>query len=352
MTGPAASPVSVVLVDDQDLVRAGLDMMLAGLDDVAVVGQAADGLEAVRVVEETRPDVVLMDVRMPGIDGIEATRRIRAAAVDELPRVVILTTFDLDEYVFAAFRAGASGFLLKDAPRERILEAVRRAADGDALVAPSVTRRLIEHFVSPQPSRAVPVPGLDELTPREAEVLELIGRGLSNRELAERLVVSEKTVKTHVGRILAKLGLRDRVQAVILAYEAGIVRPGTLVYNTYISALTQRVTERDVLPISADVLETDEQERADDALRGDFIFEPEPEEILARLLPVYLETQIYRALLESTASEQGARMTAMRNASKNAGELIDSLTLSMNRARQAEITQEILEVVAGAEALV
>ena len=226
MTGPAESAVSVVLVDDQDLVRAGLDMMLAGLDDVAVVGQAADGLEAVRVVEETRPDVVLMDVRMPGIDGIEATRRIRAAAVDELPRVVILTTFDLDEYVFAAFKAGASGFLLKDAPRERILEAVRRAADGDALVAPSVTRRLIEHFVSPQPPRAVPVPGLDELTPREAEVLELIGRGLSNRELADRLVVSEKTVKTHVGRILAKLGLRDRVQAVILAYEAGIVRPG------------------------------------------------------------------------------------------------------------------------------
>ena len=220
------APVSVVLVDDQDLVRAGLDMMLAGLDDVRVVGQAADGLEAVRVVEETRPDVVLMDVRMPGIDGIEATRRIRAAAVDELPRVVILTTFDLDEYVFAAFKAGASGFLLKDAPRERILDAVRRAADGDALVAPSVTRRLIEHFVSPPPPRAVPVPGLDELTPREAEVLELIGRGLSNKELADRLVVSEKTVKTHVGRILAKLGLRDRVQAVILAYEAGIVAPG------------------------------------------------------------------------------------------------------------------------------
>jgi DNA-binding NarL/FixJ family response regulator len=220
--------VRVVLADDQDLVRAGLDMLLAGLDDVRVVGQAKDGLEAVEVVAEHRPDVVLMDVRMPGIDGIEATRRIRAAAEDELPRVVILTTFDLDEYVFEAFRAGASGFLLKDAPRERILEAVRGAAEGDALVAPSVTRRLIEHFV--QPRRAVTdraaVPGLDELTPREAEVLELIGRGLSNRELADRLVVSEKTVKTHVGRILAKLGLRDRVQAVILAYEAGIVVPG------------------------------------------------------------------------------------------------------------------------------
>ena len=223
MTGPA---IRVVLVDDQDLVRAGLDMMLAGLDDVRVVGQAADGLDAVRVVAELRPDVVLMDVRMPGIDGIEATRRIRADAVDELPRVVILTTFDLDEYVFAAFKAGASGFLLKDAPRERILDAVRRAAEGDALVAPSVTRRLIEHFVRPQPAAPTPVPGLADLTPREAEVLELIGRGLSNRELADRLVVSEKTVKTHVGRILAKLGLRDRVQAVILAYEAGIVVPG------------------------------------------------------------------------------------------------------------------------------
>jgi DNA-binding NarL/FixJ family response regulator len=221
--------VRVVLADDQDLVRAGLDMMLAGLDDIRVVGHAKDGLEAVEVVAEQRPDVVLMDVRMPGVDGIEATRRIRAAAEDELPRVVILTTFDLDEYVFAAFRAGASGFLLKDAPRERILEAVRGAAEGDALVAPSVTRRLIEHFVQPRRTTATngtAVPGLDELTPREAEVLELIGRGLSNRELADRLVVSEKTVKTHVGRILAKLGLRDRVQAVILAYEAGIVVPG------------------------------------------------------------------------------------------------------------------------------
>ena len=221
--------VRVVLADDQDLVRAGLDMMLAGLDDIRVVAQARDGLEAVEIAAAQRPDVVLMDVRMPGVDGIEATRRIRAAAEDDLPRVVILTTFDLDEYVFAAFRAGASGFLLKDAPRERILEAVRGAAEGDALVAPSVTRRLIEHFVQPRriaTTDRTAVPGFDELTPREAEVLELIGRGLSNRELADRLVVSEKTVKTHVGRILAKLGLRDRVQAVILAYEAGIVVPG------------------------------------------------------------------------------------------------------------------------------
>jgi DNA-binding NarL/FixJ family response regulator len=219
----------VLLVDDQELVRAGLDMMLAGVDDVQVVGQAADGLEAVRQVEACRPDVVLMDVRMPGIDGIEATRRIRAAPSDESgepPRVVILTTFDLDEYVFEAFRAGASGFLLKDAPRERIVDAVHAAAEGDALVAPSVTRRLIEHFVSPPSGPRDLPPGLDDLTPREAEVLELVGRGLSNAELAEHLVVSEKTVKTHIGRILAKLGLRDRVQAVILTYEVGIVVPG------------------------------------------------------------------------------------------------------------------------------
>ena len=218
--------VRVLLVDDQELVRAGLDMMLSGVDDVTVVGQAGDGVEAVRLAAELHPDVVLMDVRMPGVDGIEATRRIRAAAPDELPRVVILTTFDLDEYVFGAFRAGASGFLLKDAQRDSILDAVRRAAEGDALVAPSVTRRLIEHFVSPVPEPRDPPPGLADLTPREAEVLELVGRGLSNAELAERLVVSEKTVKTHIGRILAKLGLRDRVQAVILAYEAGIVVPG------------------------------------------------------------------------------------------------------------------------------
>ncbi len=220
------SPVRVLLCDDQELVRAGLDMLLAGDPDVQVVGHAADGLEAVRMTEQHDPDVVLMDVRMPGVDGIEATRRIRSSARDERPRVVILTTFDLDDYVFAAFRAGASGFLLKDAPRERILEAVHAAAEGDALVAPSVTRRLIEHFVSPAAREATRPPQLDALTPRELEVLELIGHGLSNAELAERLVLSEKTVKTHVGRILAKLGLRDRVQAVILTYEAGLVVPG------------------------------------------------------------------------------------------------------------------------------
>ncbi len=222
-----ADRVRVLLVDDQELVRAGLDMLLAGDSGVQVVGQAGDGLEAVRLVEELSPDVVLMDVRMPGVDGIEATRRIRSAAdPDACPRVVILTTFDLDEYVFGAFRAGASGFLLKDAPRERILEAVHAAAVGDALVAPAVTRRLIEHFVDPVATPRVPPPELEQLTAREREVLELIGRGLSNGELAERLVVSEKTVKTHVGRILAKLGLRDRVQAVIWTYEAGLVVPG------------------------------------------------------------------------------------------------------------------------------
>jgi DNA-binding NarL/FixJ family response regulator len=219
--------IRVLLCDDQELVRAGLDMLLAGEPDIQVVGQAGDGVEAVRLAAELDPDVVLMDVRMPGLDGIEATRRIQATAAPDRARVVILTTFDLDEYVFGAFRAGASGFLLKDAPRDRILEAVHRVAEGDALVAPSVTRRLIEHFVSPEPAAVRRPAELDRLTPRETEVLELIGRGLSNAELAARLVVSEKTVKTHVGRILAKLGLRDRVQAVILAYEAGLVRPGS-----------------------------------------------------------------------------------------------------------------------------
>ena len=222
-----AGPVTVrvLVADDQELVRAGLDMLLAGAPGIEVVGQAADGLEAVGLAESLDPDVVLMDVRMPRCDGIEATRRVKA--LDRGTSVVILTTFDLDEYVFAAFRAGASGFLLKDSPRERILEAVRSAASGDALVSPSVTRRLIEHFAeTPAPSGTSRPAALDELTPREAEVLQLIGRGLSNSELAAELVVSEKTVKTHVGRILMKLGLRDRVQAVILAYEAGIVVPG------------------------------------------------------------------------------------------------------------------------------
>jgi DNA-binding NarL/FixJ family response regulator len=219
--------VRVLIADDQELVRAGLEMIVDAAEGLEVIGQAADGVEAVALARAERPDVILMDVRMPGMDGIEATERIRAGG-DEAPRVVMLTTFDLDEYVFAAFRAGASGFLLKDAPRQDIVAAIRAAAAGDALVAPSITRRLIEHFATGEPSAQPPGPPaeLAELTPREREVLELIARGMNNAELAEHLVVSEKTVKTHVGRILWKLGLRDRVQAVILAYEAGLVRPG------------------------------------------------------------------------------------------------------------------------------
>ena len=220
-----SKPVRVLICDDQELVRAGLDMMLAGDPGIEVVGQASDGLDAVELVRTLEPDVVLLDIRMPGMDGIEATRVIRSEG--DRPRVVILTTFDLDEYVFGAFRAGASGFLLKDAPREMILHAVRAADSGDALLAPAVTRRLVEHFVDDSARRVQRPAKLDQLTARELEVLELIGRGLSNLEMAEKLVLSEKTVKTHVGRIFAKLELRDRVQAVILAYEAGIVSPGS-----------------------------------------------------------------------------------------------------------------------------
>ena len=217
------TPLRVLVADDQELVRAGLTMIVDAAEGLELAGEAADGVEA--VARAPIADVVLMDVRMPGMDGIEATRRITQDR--DAPRVVMLTTFDLDEYVFAAFRAGASGFLLKDAPRQDIVAAVRAAAAGDALVAPSVTRRLIEHFAAGEATPPEPPPQLGELTPRELEVLTLIGRGLNNPELAERLVLSEKTVKTHVGRILWKLGLRDRVQAVILAYDAGLVTPGT-----------------------------------------------------------------------------------------------------------------------------
>jgi DNA-binding NarL/FixJ family response regulator len=218
--------VRVLLADDQELIRTGLEMVIDATDDLEVVGHASDGREAVELAGRLRPDVVVMDIRMPGVDGIQATRRIAATRSDGKPRVLMLTTFDLDEYVFEAFRAGASGFLLKDARGEEIANAIRAVAAGEALASPSVTRRLIERFVdSPGPSPKPP-PGLDELTPREREVLELIARGLSNAELAERLYLSEKTVKTHVGRILLKLGLRDRVHAVILAYEAGIVVAG------------------------------------------------------------------------------------------------------------------------------
>jgi DNA-binding NarL/FixJ family response regulator len=220
----------VVVADDQELVRSGFAMIVDAQPDMEVVGEAADGVEAVEVAGRVRPDVVLMDVRMPRLDGIEATRRLlEDGATRSGPpvRVVILTTFDLDEYVFQALRAGASGFLLKDLRREDLLHAVRVVAAGDALLAPSITRRLIEDFARrPGPSAAAS-PRLDQLTPREQEVLVLIGQGLNNREIGETLFVGEATVKTHIGRVLMKLQLRDRVQAVIYAYEVGLVGPTT-----------------------------------------------------------------------------------------------------------------------------
>jgi DNA-binding NarL/FixJ family response regulator len=214
--------IRVLLVDDQGLVRAGFRMILSAEPDLEVVGEAGDGREAVTLAESLAPDVVLMDVRMPGLDGIEATRRITAR--DDAPRVLVLTTFDLDEYVYASLRAGASAFLLKDAPEQQLLAAIRVVADGGSLFAPSVTRRLIEKFVDqPEPGDA---PSLGELTGRELEVLRLMARGLSNAEIAAELVVSEHTTKTHVASVLQKLELRNRVQAVVLAYESGLVRPG------------------------------------------------------------------------------------------------------------------------------
>jgi DNA-binding NarL/FixJ family response regulator len=214
--------IRVVIADDQVLVRAGFHMILDGTDDMTVVGEAADGLRALTVVAETRPDVVLMDVRMPGIDGIEATRRLRAAhAPDEPPHVIILTTFDLDEYVYAGLRAGAAGFLLKDTLDGELLQAVRAVADGHNVAAPTVTRRLVKHFVATGP-RIVDTAPLDSLTARERDVLKLIAEGMSNQEIADRLAISEGTVKTHVSRVLAKLRLRDRIQAVIYAYQSGV----------------------------------------------------------------------------------------------------------------------------------
>jgi DNA-binding NarL/FixJ family response regulator len=215
--------IRVLIADDQALVRAGFRAILEGQEDVEVVGEAADGGEAVAWARELRPDVVLMDVRMPSMDGIEATRRLLRDG--DAPRVLMLTTFDLDEYLYEAMKAGASGFLLKDAPRDQLVGAVRTVAAGEALLAPALVRRLIEDFVS-RPAPGARSPAELDLTQRELEVLTLIARGLSNAEIAAQLFVSEATVRTHVTHILSKLGLRDRIQAVVLAYETGLVKPG------------------------------------------------------------------------------------------------------------------------------
>jgi DNA-binding NarL/FixJ family response regulator len=220
-----AATVRIVVADDHQVVRAGFAGLLGTQPDFTVVGTAGDGAEAVRICRELRPDVVLMDVRMPRMDGIEATRQL-AGQDGDAPRVLILTTFDLDEYVYDALCAGASGFLLKDVTAERLFEAVRVVAAGEALLAPTVTRRLISEFARQRPHAAAPSAGrLAALTPRETQVLKLVAEGLSNPEVAARLVVTEETVKTHVSRVLAKLGLRDRTQAVVMAYESGLVVP-------------------------------------------------------------------------------------------------------------------------------
>jgi DNA-binding NarL/FixJ family response regulator len=216
--------ISVVIADDQALVRGGFRMILDAQPDITVIGEAADGREAVNVVREHEPTVALMDIRMPELDGIEATRLLTRRGL--ATRVLVLTTFDLDEYVYESLRAGASGFLLKDVAPEDLAAAVRTVARGEALLAPAVTRRLIEEFLHRPPPGNLRPPGLAELTDREVEVLSLIGRGLSNAEIATTLFVAETTVKTHVGQIFRKLELRDRVQAVVLAYETGLARPG------------------------------------------------------------------------------------------------------------------------------
>jgi DNA-binding NarL/FixJ family response regulator len=218
--------IRVLVADDQELVRIGFRLFLETQEDLEVVGEAADGEEAVAQARELHPDVILMDIRMPKLDGIEAISRIQHEAMEPRPRVLVLTTFDLDEYVFGALRAGAAGFLLKDAPREALVEAIRVVHAGEALLSPSVTRRLVEDYARRGEPTQPPDAILRDLTPREREVLVLVARGLSNGEIATRLVVSEATVKSHVGSILLKLGLRDRVQAVVLAYESGIVVAG------------------------------------------------------------------------------------------------------------------------------
>ena len=219
--------VRLLIADDQALVRAGFRMILDAEDDLDVVGEATDGLDAVEQAKRLKPDVVLMDIRMPELDGIEATRRLLAQAGEHPVRVLMLTTFDLNEYVYEALRAGASGFLLKDVPPEQLADGIRVVAGGDALLAPSITRRLIQEFAQAGPPSGPPPKGLDELTARELEVFKLVARGLSNAEIAAQLVVGDTTVKTHVARLLSKLGLRDRVQAVVLAYESGLVSPGS-----------------------------------------------------------------------------------------------------------------------------
>jgi len=214
----------ILLVDDQPLLRTGFRMILSAEPDFAVVGEAGDGASAVEIARRLKPDVVLMDIRMPGMDGIQATRALAGPGVAEPMKVLILTTFGLDEYVVESLRAGASGFLLKDAPAEDLVEAIRIVAAGEALLAPSVTRRLLDRIASKlPPAHENVIPALSELTEREMEVLKLVARGLSNAEIAEKLIVSETTVKTHVSRILGKLDLRDRVQVVILAYETGLI---------------------------------------------------------------------------------------------------------------------------------
>jgi len=221
--------IRVLLVDDDALVRSGLTMMLAGAAGIEVVGEAGDGNETVELVERLQPDVVLMDIRMPGIDGLEATRRIVARGI--ATRVLVLTTFDVDDYVYEAMKAGASGFLLKTTPPRQLADAVRTVAAGDALLAPSITRRLVEQFVRRPPPGATVPPALEELTERERDVLRRLARALSNAEIAAELVVSEATVKSHVNRILTKLNLRDRAQAIVLAYETGLVEPGSSASN-------------------------------------------------------------------------------------------------------------------------
>jgi DNA-binding NarL/FixJ family response regulator len=218
--------VRVVIADDQALVRAGFKMILEAEPEIEVVGEAEDGVEAVELIRRLKPDVALMDIRMPRLNGLEATRQITNGAGEVHTRVLVLTTFDLNEYVYEALRAGASGFLLKDVPSEQLVAGIQVVARGEALLAPSITRRLIEEFAKNQPVEVTPPKEVEELTAREMEVFKLIARGMSNAEVAAELIVSETTVKTHVARILMKLHLRDRVQAVVYAYETGMIQPG------------------------------------------------------------------------------------------------------------------------------